>query len=114
MKGDPGSSIFNMLRVYYLHPLTPSGNQVAGRIKGDPLPPFKPIWAEPHPLPPGVRAPPHAKNEPEAGLVKIILQPPIRGQRPRIGLEDDVETIVGFSAPQYEVRQLSWRPAQVD
>ena len=55
---------------YYLHLLTSSENRVAGRISGDPLPPFKPIWAEPHPLPPGVRAPPHAKDEPEAGLWK--------------------------------------------
>ena len=115
MKGDHGSSIFNRQVVYYLHPLTSSENQGVGRISGDPLPPFKPIWAEsPPPLPPGVRAPPHAKHEPEAGLVKIILQPLIRGQRPRIGLEDDVETILGFSAPLYEVRQLSWRPAQID
>jgi hypothetical protein len=87
---------------------------VAGRINGDPLPPFKPIWAEPHPLPPGVLAPPHAKDEPEAGLGNIVLQPLIRGRRPRIGLEEDVETMLGFSAPLYEVRQLSWRPAQVD
>ncbi len=84
------------------------------KLRGDPLPPFKPIWAESPPLPPGVQAPPYVKDEPEAGLVKIILQLLIRGQRPRIGLEDDVETILGFSAPLYEVRQLSWRPAQVD
>jgi len=116
MKGDPGYSIFSMPVVYgyYLHPLTSSENQVAGRISGDPLPPFKPTWAEPPSLPPGVRAPPHAKDEPEAGLVKIILQPLNRGRRPRIGLEEDVATILGFSAPLYEVRQLSWRPAQVD
>jgi hypothetical protein len=87
---------------------------VTGRISGDPLPPFKPIWAEPLPLPPGVRALPHAKDEPEAGLGKVVLQPLIRGRRPQIGLEEDVETILGFSAPLYEVRQLSWRPAQVD
>jgi hypothetical protein len=37
-----------------------------------------------------------------------------RGRRPQIGLEEDVETILGFSAPLYEVRELSWRPAQVD
>ncbi len=81
---------------------------------GTPSPPFKPSWAEPPSLPPGVRAPPHAKDGTEAGLGKVVLQPLIRGQRPRIGLEDDVETILGFSAPLYEVGQLSWRPAQVD
>ena len=50
-KEDPGSSIFSMLVVYwyYLHLLTSSENQVTGRISGDPLPPFKPRWAEPPP-----------------------------------------------------------------
>jgi hypothetical protein len=114
MKGDPGSSIFNMLLVYYLHLLTSSENQVTGRISGDPLPPFKPIWAEPPSLPPGVRAPPPAKDEPEASLGKITLQPLIQSRRLQIGLEDGVETILGFSTPLYEVRELSWRPAQVD
>jgi len=115
-KEDPGSSIFSMLVVYgyYLHLLTSSENQVTGRISGDPLPPFKPTWAEPPPLPPGVRTPPPAKDEPEAGLGKITLQPLIRGRRPQQHLEEDVETILGFSAPLYEVRELSCRPAQVD
>ena len=81
---------------------------------GTPFPPFKPSWAEPPSLPPGVRAPPHAKDEPEAGLGKITLQPLIRGRRPQQHLEEDVATILGFSAPLYEVGQLSWRPAQVD
>ena len=53
MKGDHGSSIFNMQVVYYLHPLTSSENQGIGRISGDPLPPFKPIWAESPPSPLG-------------------------------------------------------------
>ncbi len=55
-KEDPGSSIFSMLMVYgcYLHLLTSSEKQVTGRISGDPLPPFKPSWAEPPSLPPGV------------------------------------------------------------
>ena len=98
----------------YLHLLTFSGKQVTGRINGDPFPPFKPSWAEPPSLPPGVRAPPHAKDEPEASLAKIVLQPLIRGRRPHQHLEEDVATILGFSAPLYEVGQLSWRPAQVD
>ena len=68
MKGDPGYSIFSMPVVYgyYLHPLTSSEKQVIGRISGDPLPPFKPTWAEPHPLPPGVHTPPPA-NRPRRG-----------------------------------------------
>ncbi len=98
-----------MLMVYgcYLHLLTFSEKQVTGRISGDPFPPFKPSWAEPPSLPP-------AKDEPEAGLGKVVLQPLIRGRRPQQHLEEDVVTILGFSAPLYEVRQLSWRPAQVD
>ena len=114
MKGDHGSSIFNRQVVYYLHPLTSSRKQVTGRINGHPFPPFQPSWAEPPSLPPGVCTPPPA-NRPRRGRPqKITLQPLIRGRRPRIGLEDDVGTILGFSAPLYEVGQLSWRPAQVD
>jgi hypothetical protein len=116
MKEDPGSSIFGMLVVYgyYLHLLTSSQNQVTGRTSGDPLPPLRPAWAK-HPLLPLlVPTPPPAKDEGEASLGEIILRPLIRGRRPRIGLEEDVETILGFSAPLYEVRELSWRPAQVD
>ena len=113
---DPWSSIFSMLMVYgcYLHLLTFSRKQVTGRINGDPFPPFQPRWAEPPSLPPGVCTPPPA-NRPRRGQPqKITLQPLIRGRRPRIGLEDVVGTILGFSAPLYEVGQLSWRPAQVD
>jgi len=85
MKRDPGYSIFSMPVVYgyYLHLLTSSEKRVIGRISENPLPPFKPPWAEPPSLPPQ-------------------------------HLEEDVETILGSSARLYEVRQLSWRPAQVD
>ena len=114
MKGDPGYSIFSMLLVYryYLHLLTSSQNQVTS---GDPLPPpLRPAWAK-HPLLPLlVPTPPPAKDEGEASLGEIVLRPLIRGRRPQQHLEEDVETILGFSAPLYEVRQLSWRPAQVD
>ena len=113
-KEDPGSSIFSMLVVYgyYLHLLTSSQNQVTGRTSGDPLPPLRPVWAK-HPLlpPPGTYPAP-CKDEGEAGLGEITLQPLIL--RPQIGLEEDEETILGFSARLYEVRELSWRPAQVD
>ncbi len=49
MKRDPGYSIFSMPVVYgyYLHPLTSSEKRVIGRISENPLPPFKPPWAEP-------------------------------------------------------------------
>ena len=116
MKEDPGSSIFSMLVVYgyYLHLLPSSQNQVTGRTSGDPLPPLRPAWAK-HPLLPLlVPTPPPAKDEGEASLGEIILRPLIRGRRPQQHLEEDVATILGFSAPLYEVRQLSWRPAQVD
>jgi hypothetical protein len=109
MKGDPGSSIFSRLMVYgyYLHLLTSSQNQVTGRTSGDPLPPLRPVWAK-HPLlpPPGTYPAP-CKYEGEASLGEIILRPLIRGRRPQIGPEEDVETILGFSAHLYEVRELS-------
>ena len=94
MKGDHGSSIFNRQVVYYLHPLTSSENQVTGRISGDPLPPFKPIWAEPLPL--GYIPRPLQKMKERPASVEIILQPLIRGRRPQIGLEEGVETIFGL------------------
>ena len=116
-KEDPGSSIFSMLVVYgyYLHLLPSSSqNQVTGRTSVDPLPPFRPVWAKPLPLPPGVPTPPPAKMNQRLASVEITLRPLIPGRRPQIGLEEDVETILGFSARLYEVRELSWRPAQVD
>jgi hypothetical protein len=81
---------------------------------GTPSPPLSPAWAK-HPLLPLlVPTPPPAKDEGEASLGEIVLRPLIRGRRPQIGLEEDEETILGFSARLYEVRELSWRPAQVD
>ncbi len=51
---------------------------------------------------PGLSPPPPwattCEDEPEAGLGEIVLLPLIRGRRPQIGLEEDVETILGFSA----------------
>ena len=105
MKGDHGSSIFNRQVVYYLHLLTFSRKQVTGRINGYPFPPFQPSWAEPPSLPPGVCTPPPATRPRRGRPQKVTLQPLIRGRRPRIGLEDDVGTILGFSAPLYEVGQ---------
>ncbi len=117
MKEDPGSSIFSMLVVYgcYLYLLPFFSEPGDWKDQCGPLPPsFKPTWAKPPPLPPGVPTPPPAKMNQRPASAGITLQPLIRGRRPQIGLEEDVETILGFSARLYEVRELSWRPAQVD
>jgi len=81
---------------------------------GTPSPPSNQAGPSPPPSPLGYVPRPLQTDQGEASLREIVLQPLIRGQRPRIGLEDDVGTILGFSAPLYEVGQLSWRPAQVD
>ena len=104
MKGDHGSSIFNRQVVYHLNPLTSSENQGVEGLVGTPFPPFQPSWAEPPSLPPGVCTPPPAKDGSEVSLGEIVLQPLIRGRRPHQHLEEDVATILGFSAPLYEVR----------
>ena len=66
MKKDPGYSIFSMPVEYgyYLHLLTTSEKRVIGRISENPLPPFKPPWAEPPSLPPGVCTPPPSTSTP--------------------------------------------------
>ena len=60
-----------------------------------------------HPIPdPGsktatlfqVHTPPPAKEPVEASLGENTLRPLVRGQRPWLGQEEDVETIVSFSA----------------
>ncbi len=71
-----------------------------------PSPPLRPTWAKPPPLPLGVPTPPPAKMKERPASEEITLQPLIRGRRPWIGLEEDVETILGFSALLQEVRQL--------
>ena len=81
---------------------------------GTPSPPSNQAGLSPPPLPPGVHTPPPAKDEGEASLGEIVLRPLIRGRRPQQHLEEDVETILGFSARLYEVRELSCGPAQVD
>jgi hypothetical protein len=95
---------------------TPSSqNQVTGKTSVDPLPP--PLQANlgrAPLLPLLVPIPPPAEMKERLASVEIILQPLIRGRRPQVELEEDVETILGFSARLYEVRELSWRPAQVD
>ena len=114
MKGDHGSSIFNRQVVYHLNPLTSSENQGVEGLVGTPSPPSNQAGPSPPPSPLGYVPRPLQTDQGGASLREIVLQPLIRGQRPRIGLEDDVGTIWGFSAPLYEVGQLSWRHAQVD
>ncbi len=60
--------------------------------------PSRPLKYTPHPL---------AKCWWRPASEENTLQPLIRGRRPWIGQEEDVETILGFSARLYEVRQLS-------
>jgi hypothetical protein len=115
-KEDPGSFIFSMLVVYgyYLYLLPLFSEPDDWKDQCGPLPPsLKPTWAKP-PLPLGVHTPPPAKMKAKPASAETTLRPLIRGRRPQIGLEEDVETILGFSACLYKVRELSWRPAQVD
>jgi hypothetical protein len=94
-----------------------SQKQVTGKTSVESVDPFPPPPDQPGlspPLPLGVPTPPPAKMKARPASVEITLEPLIRGRRPQIGLEEDVETILGFSARLYEVRELSWRPAQVD
>ena len=101
MKEDPGSSIFSMLVVYgyYLYLLPLFSEPDDWKDQCGPLPPsLKPTWAK-HPLLPLlVPTPPPAKMKERPTSVKTMLRPLIRGRRPQIGLEEDVEIILGFSA----------------
>ena len=81
---------------------------------GTPSPPSNQAGPSPPPSPLGYVPRPLQTDLGEAGLREIVLQPRIRGRRPPQHLEEDVETILGFSARLYEVRELSCRPAQVD
>ena len=81
---------------------------------GTPSPPSNQAGPSPPPSPLGYVPRPLQTDQGQAGLREIVLQPRIRGRRPPQHLEEDVETILGSSARLYEVRQLSWRPAQVD
>ncbi len=100
-KEDPGSSIFSMLVVYgyYLYLLPLFSEPGDWKDQCGPLPPaLRPTWAKPPPHPLGVPTPPPAKCQLRPASEEITLQPLIRGRRPWIGLEEDVETILSFSA----------------
>ncbi len=100
MKEDPGSSTLIMLKVHgchlYLMPRFSEAGDNRNRRMG--LPPHQSNQdrAPSHPfkytlLPPA--------NVPvEASLGENTLQPLVRGQRPWIGQEEDVEAILIFSA----------------
>ena len=81
---------------------------------GTPSPPSNQAGLSPPPSPLGYIPRPLQTDQGEASLREIVLQPLIQGRRPHQHLEEDVATILGFSAPLYEVGQLSWRHAQVD
>jgi hypothetical protein len=101
MKEDPGTSTLIMKREHGQEVPCDPGQVI--RILGChspplPLPPIRAARAEPpltpfwyllHPLPKCWLRPASEEN---------ILRPLVRGQRPWIGQEEDVETIVSFSA----------------
>ncbi len=88
-------------------PLPSSQKQVIRNQCGPPPPPPQTNLgkAPSHPL--QVHTPPPAKIKIEASLGGNHISASDWGRRPCIGLEEDVETILGFSALLYEVRQLS-------
>ena len=100
MKEDPGTFTLIMRREHgchlYLMPWFSEAGDNRNRRMG--LPPHQSNQdrAPSHPL--LVPTPPPAKVLVEASLGENTLQPLVRGQRPWIGQEEDVETIVSFSA----------------
>jgi len=100
MKEDPGSSTLIMLKVHGCHLYHMSRFSEAGdnRNRRRGLPPHQSNQdrAPSHPL--QVHTPPPAKVPVEASLGENTLQPLVRGQRPWIGQEEDVEAILIFAA----------------
>jgi len=100
MKEDPGTFTLIMRREHgchlYLMPWFSEAGDNRNRRMG--LPPHQSNQdrAPSHPL--QVHTPPPAKVLVEASLGENTLRPLVRGQRPWIGQEEDVETIVSFSA----------------
>ncbi len=75
-----------------------SQNQVITEIEGWASPPTRAARTEPPSTPFQVHTPPPARVPVEASLGENTLRPLVQGQRPWIGQEEDVETIVSFSA----------------
>jgi hypothetical protein len=108
MKEDPGSSTLIMLKVHGCHLYLMPGFPEAGDKNHLALPsgyqskpgkaPSRPLKYTLHPM---------QRCQQRPGSVEITLQPLIQGWRPWIGQGMGVETILGFSARLYEVRQLS-------
>jgi len=99
MKEDPGTFTLIMKREHGQEVPCDPGQVI--RILGAPAPSPSPPHqgsqgrTPSHPL--QVHTPPPAKVPVEASLGENTLQPLVRGQRPWIGQEEDVETIVSFS-----------------
>ena len=97
MKEDPGSYTLIMLKVHGCHlPRFSEAGDNRNRRMG--LPPIRATRTEPPPTPFQVHTPPPAKVPVEASLGENTRQPLVRGQRPWIGQEEDVEAILIFSA----------------
>ncbi len=101
MKEDPGSSTLIMKREHG-HGVPCNPGQVI-RIWGAPAPlslspPIRATRAKPTPTPFKYILLPLQRCQLKPASGEITLQPLIRGRRPWIGLEEDVETILGFSA----------------
>ncbi len=101
MKEDPGSSTLIMKREHG-HGVPCDPGQVIRILRCTspplPLPPIGATWAEPPPTPFKYILLPLPKCQLWPASEEITLQPLIRGRRPWIGLEEDVETILSFSA----------------
>ena len=101
MKENPGSYTLIMLKEHgcHLYLMLWFQKQVIYRNRRMGLPPHQSNQdrAPSHPL--QVHTPPPAKVPVEASLGENTLQPLVRGQRPWIGQEEDVEAILSFSAP---------------
>ncbi len=75
-----------------------SQKQGITEIEGWASPPIRATRAEPPPTPFKYTLLPPAKVPVEASLGENTLRPLVRGQRPWIGQEEDVEAILIFSA----------------
>jgi len=100
MKEDPGTFTLIMKREHgchlYLMPWFSEAGDNRNRRMG--LPPTRAARAEPSPTPFWYLLHPLPKCWLRPASEENTLRPLVRGQRPWIGQEEDVETIVSFSA----------------
>jgi len=101
MKEDPGSSTLIMLKVHgchlYLMPRFSEAGDNRNRRMGLP-PPFRATRAEPLPTLFKCILLPQPRCQLRPASEENTLQPLVRGRRPWIGQEEDVEAILIFSA----------------